>query len=144
VHYLIVDGHSILHAWPELKLLNRTPGRRNAARELLLQSLRHYQDMTRTQVVVVFDGTTADTTEQREPAGLQIFFASKAATADSIIEKLVTRHAATYRMTVATADTMIRHNAEAAGAFCISPLNLLTEVEQAESSMRKQIKGPAT
>jgi uncharacterized protein len=139
VNYLIVDGHSIMHAWPELKPMNRNAGRRSAARELLLQSLRHYQDMTATQVVAVFDGTQSETTEQREPLGLQVFYASKAATADSIIERLVTRYAAEHRITVATADTMIRHNAEASGAFCISPLNLLTEVEQAEQRLRERL-----
>ncbi len=48
--YLLVDGHSIIFAWPELKLLH---DRRTAlAREALIKQLRDYQDWSGTRVVV--------------------------------------------------------------------------------------------
>jgi len=53
-HYLIVDGHSIIFAWPELRKLHAR--RSSLAREALIKQLRDYQDWTGVSVVVVFDG----------------------------------------------------------------------------------------
>ena len=52
--YLIVDGHSVIFAWPELRKLHAR--RSSLAREALLKQLRDYQDWTGVHVVVVFDG----------------------------------------------------------------------------------------
>jgi len=50
--YLIVDGHSVIFAWPELRKLH---GRRaSLAREALTKWLRGYQDWTEVRVVIVF------------------------------------------------------------------------------------------
>ncbi|PYK20611.1 MAG: hypothetical protein DME55_01760 [Verrucomicrobia bacterium] len=52
--YLIVDGHSVIFAWPELRKLHAR--RSSSAREALIKQLRDYQDWTGVRVVVVFDG----------------------------------------------------------------------------------------
>src|SRR6184192_1124716 len=52
--YLIVDGHSIIFAWPELRKLHAR--RSSLAREALIKQLRDFQDWTGMRVVVVFDG----------------------------------------------------------------------------------------
>ena len=52
--YLIVDGHSIIFAWPELRRLHER--RTSLARDALIKKLRDYQDWTGVRVVVVFDG----------------------------------------------------------------------------------------
>ena len=52
--YLIVDGHSVIFAWPELRGLQAR--RSSLARESLIKQLRDYQDWTGVRVVVVFDG----------------------------------------------------------------------------------------
>jgi uncharacterized protein len=137
--YLIVDGHSILHAWPELRVLNRNPAKRQMAKDRLLQRLRHYQDMSGERVVVVFDGTTSRITEQREPQGLQVFYADAGSTADTVIERLVAKHAKQHTLRAATGDGMIRETVDAFGGSWISAETLLTIVEQAEGEMRKQI-----
>jgi uncharacterized protein len=134
--YLVVDGHSILHAWPDLAQMNRNPKQRIAAREKLLQRLRHYQDMRGEQVVVVFDGTQSKLNEERQLGGLQIFYADKGSTADKIIERLVTKYAAQHRMQAATADGMIRDVVDAAGGVWMSPQMLLHLVVESESQMR--------
>jgi predicted RNA-binding protein with PIN domain len=52
--YLIVDGHSVIFSWPELRKLH---DRRTAlGREALTKKLRDYQDWSGVHVVVVFDG----------------------------------------------------------------------------------------
>ena len=52
--YLIVDGHSVIFAWPELRKLHAR--RTSLARDALTKKLRDYQDWTGTRVAVVFDG----------------------------------------------------------------------------------------
>ncbi len=52
--YLIVDGHSVIFAWPELRALHRR--RTSLARDALVKKLRDYQDWTGVRVAVVFDG----------------------------------------------------------------------------------------
>ena len=42
--YLIVDGHSVIFAWPELRKLHAR--RSSLAREALIKRLRDYQDWT--------------------------------------------------------------------------------------------------
>lgn len=137
--YLIVDGHSILHAWPELRPLNLNPAKRQMAKDRLLQRLRHYQDMSGERVIVVFDGTTSRITEEREPQGLQIFYADMGTTADTIIERLVAQHAKQHDIRAATNDGMIRETVDAFGGSWMSPETLLTLVDQAEGDMRKRI-----
>ena len=48
--YLIVDGHSIIFAWPELRKLHAR--RSSLAREALLKQLRDYQDWTGVHAVI--------------------------------------------------------------------------------------------
>ena len=50
--FLLVDGHSVLHAWPELRRNQIVASKRHVARTDLLKRLRHYQDMKGGQVVV--------------------------------------------------------------------------------------------
>jgi predicted RNA-binding protein with PIN domain len=137
---MIVDGHSIIHAWDDLLRLHRQSVRRYLAREALVKRLRLYQDVTDTRVVVVFDGTGEKVSEERETAGIQIFYADAGRTADSVIERLVARYAGLYPIRVATADGMERDTVEAFGAVCLSPRQLLYEVERAEGDVSRRIK----
>ena len=84
--YLIVDGHSIIFAWPELRKLHAR--RSSLAREALLKQLRDYQDWTGVNVVVVFDGKGKKVVATSEPADVQIFYSRSGQSADAIIERL--------------------------------------------------------
>lgn len=141
VSYLIVDGHSVIHAWPELLKLHRASARRHLAREELLKRMRHLQDMTGERVVVVFDGTGARVSEEREAAGVQVFYADAATTADAVVERLAARHAATHRLRVVTADGMVRDSVSASGADWLSPDGLRACCDRAEADMRKRTVG---
>lgn len=55
--YLIVDGHSVIFAWPELRVLHER--RTSLARDALARKLRDYQDWTGVSVVVVSMGAAA-------------------------------------------------------------------------------------
>lgn len=137
--FLIVDGHSVIHAWPDLVRLHRTASKRHLARSELLKRLRLLQDMTGDRVVVVFDGTGSRTSEEREQQGLQIFYADAKATADTVVERLAVRYAPTHRLTVASADGMVRDSILASGAEWISPEMLQLRCNQAAAQCAAEV-----
>ena len=68
---LIVDGHSIIFAWPELRALHDS--KTAPARDKLVRILTEYQDLSGTHVVLVFDGRGSVVTQENEPGGIQVF-----------------------------------------------------------------------
>ncbi len=117
--YLIVDGHSVIFAWPELRKLQ---ARRSAlAREALLKQLRHYQDWTGVRVVIVFDGKGKKIDASSEPGEVQIFYSRTGQSADSIIERLASKYAKRFELMVATCDSFEAETVQACGADWISP-----------------------
>ncbi len=118
VDYLLVDGHSVIFGWPDLRELHAR--RTSLARDALIRKLRDYQDWTGIRTVVVFDGTGPSVNEVSEPGGIQTFYSAAGQTADSVIERLVSKYASQFRMTVATSDYLEQQTATAFGAECIS------------------------
>lgn len=137
---LIVDGHSIIHAWPELRTLHLKGAKRYMARERLLQSLRTLQDMTQQRIVVVFDGTQAKVHTESARDDLQIFYSDASHTADGIIERLVAKYADQFEMRVVTADRMIWETTRSFGAFWMSPEDLAMELKTAENQLQQNLK----
>jgi predicted RNA-binding protein with PIN domain len=127
--YLIVDGHSIIFAWPELRKLHER--RSSLAREALTKRLRDYQDWTGVSVVVVFDGKAPKITAISEPGDVQIFYSRGGQTADTIIERLASKYADRFDLMVATSDSMERETVHASGAQWISPEVLHELLERA-------------
>jgi predicted RNA-binding protein with PIN domain len=117
--YLIVDGHSVIFAWPELRKLQAR--RSSLAREALTKQLRNYQDWTGVRVVVVFDGKGRKIQETSDPADVQIFYSRTGQTADAIIERLASKYAKRFELMVATSDSMEAETVAACGAEWISP-----------------------
>lgn len=129
--YLIVDGHSVIFAWPELNKLHKR--RSSLAREALIKQLRDYQDWTGVRVVVVFDGKGRKIEATSEPADIQVFYSRSHQTADAIIERLASKYAKRFELMVATSDSMEGETVEACGAEWISPealLGLLSSVRR--------------
>lgn len=120
--YLLVDGHSIVFGWPDLRKLHAR--RTSLARDELIKRLRHYQDWTGVNVAVVFDGTGDRVTEQSDPHDVQVFYARRDQSADAIIERLASKYASRFDITVATSDSMVKETVNASGAAFISPEDL--------------------
>ena len=91
VRYLIVDGHSVIFGWPELRRLHAR--RSSLAREALVKQLRDYQDWTGVRVVVVFDGKGKNVETISDPGEVQIFYSRSGQSADAIIERLASKYA---------------------------------------------------
>ncbi|MBE7493363.1 MAG: NYN domain-containing protein [Verrucomicrobiaceae bacterium] len=139
--HLLIDGHNVIHAWPDLRRDHLVAARRQRARTELLRRLRNLQDMTGVQIVVVFDGARQGTNEEREPDGLQIIYADPGTTADTIIERLVARYAASRALRVCSADGMVRQTSLALGADWISTEMLRSMCDDAEADMRRRVSG---
>lgn len=86
---ILVDGYSLLHAWPEL-----APGKPRysaTAREELILVLQQYRDAMGTPLTIVFDGagpTPAISDQHRSSPELEIIFSKAGQTADDIIERV--------------------------------------------------------
>jgi predicted RNA-binding protein with PIN domain len=130
--YLIVDGHSVIFAWPELRALHRR--RSSLAREALVRKLREYQDWTGVRVAVVFDGKGTSVNVNSEPGEIQIFYSREGQTADSIVERLASKYASRFKLLVATSDVLEQETASASGAECISTEALRWLLEEASSA----------
>jgi uncharacterized protein len=116
--YLIVDGHSVIFAWPELHKLHAR--RSSLAREVLIKQLRDYQDWTGVRVVVVFDGKGKNVEATSDPGEVQIFYSRRGQSADAIIERLASKYAENCELMVATSDSMEAETVMACGAEWIS------------------------
>ena len=135
---LLVDGHSVIFAWPDLAEIHQ----RNTAtaRENLVRRLTGLQDSTEWEVAVVFDGRGAKASSDSIPHGIAVFYSKSGQTADEIIERLAAKYAATCEVTVATDDNMERTTVEALGGMSISTDQLLSEINTAGSALRDRIQ----
>lgn len=133
--FLIVDGHSVIFAWPELRALHE---RRTAlAREVLVRKLRDYQDWTGVRVVAVFDGSGAMVNGSADPGEIQIFYSRAGQTADAIVERLASKYGKEFPLLVATSDYREQETVMACGAEYISAEGLRGLLEAAQPPTRK-------
>ena len=129
--YLIVDGHSVIFAWPELRGLHER--RTSLARDALVRKLRDYQDWTGVRVIVVFDGTGTAIDASSHPEEVQIFYSRAGQTADSIVERLASKYASKFALLVATSDYFEQETVSACGAEYISAEGLRGLLESARA-----------
>jgi predicted RNA-binding protein with PIN domain len=135
---LIVDGHSVIFAWPEVRAKH---ARRTAlARDAVIKALTEYQDNSGVHVVAVFDGKGARANEATEPGGIQVFYSGADQTADDIIERLVAKYAGKHDITVATSDRLEQMTVNTFGASWISAENLPSLLEEARQTLDRNLK----
>ncbi len=135
---LIVDGHSVIFAWPEMRKLHAQ--RQALAREAVTKLLTEYQDSTGTHVAVVFDGKGVKWSETTEPGGIQVFYAGSNKTADDLIERMASAYASQHDLTVATSDHLEQQTVSAFGASYITVEELKTLLEGARSDFERDMK----
>ena len=136
---LVVDGHSVIHAWDELRDLHRTRGA--AARDELVRRLGFLHDSSDWHVVLVFDGRNPVVGEDHVPGGLQVFYSDAGRSADHLIERLAVKYAGTCRLTVATDDNLVRQACMASGGDAISTHGLRLLLEHEAKAFRRTHRG---
>jgi len=128
--YLLVDGHSVIYQWPELRALHqRQP---NKCRELLIRLLNDLHDTSDWLVTLVFDGKSGPM-EPVQPGKMALIYSQEGQTADSIIERLVGQVSDPTCIYVVTADGAERVTVESLGAIVLSPDWLKDELQRVNS-----------
>jgi predicted RNA-binding protein with PIN domain len=125
MRYLLVDGHSVIYSWPELRETHRLKPAQ--AREELIRRLQPLHDSGDWAVTLVFDGRQG-AEQVRRDSEMLVAYATADQTADSLIEKLVGAHAPQGKeIVVVTADEAERLTVESLGAQTMSPEFLQAE-----------------
>jgi len=138
MRYLLVDGHSVIFAWPGLRAMH---GRRTgSARDELVKQLTAYQDASGVRVVAVFDGKGEKPNEATEPGGIQVFYSRAGQTADEIIERLVAKYGKEHDLTVATDDHMEQQTALTFGATTMSTEMLRGVLDDSAREFTRELK----
>ncbi|MBU6410457.1 MAG: NYN domain-containing protein [Verrucomicrobia bacterium] len=88
---ILVDGYSLLHAWPEL-----APGaapHSERARDALVRMLRKYHDASSHPITVFFDGAgrASHSVPDQSDRNVEILFSGAGRTADDLIERAAHR-----------------------------------------------------
>lgn len=134
---LIVDGHSVIFSWADLRKLHQQ--RMVLARDALVQRVGEFCAYKGMHGIVVFDGRGAQTQEETL-GGVQVFYAAADATADQVVERLVARHSAQHELTVVTSDLLEQQTVHAFGGSAISAEAFLEQSNQARASLNKELK----
>ena len=125
-NYLLIDGHSVIYQWPELRAIHaRQPAK---GRELLSQLLSHFHDTSDWLVTLVFDGKGGPNEPPVQPGKMALIYSREGQTADSIIERLVGLAPDPSRVYVVTADGAERNIVDSMGALTMSPDWLKDEI----------------
>ncbi len=135
--YLLIDGHSVIHAWNELCVLHRHQPAK--ARESLRLAMGKLHDSGRWLVTLVFDGKQG-TREPVQPGRMAVIYSQQDQTADSIIERLTASAPDPARVWVVTADRAEALTIESLGATCQHPDWLRHELTAAEAEMLEILK----
>ena len=132
-NWILVDGYSVLHAWPRFVTRKARQMSLQQRRESLVGLLRQYADHSRRRVTVVFDGYAAKhKPEGKEPThGVEVLFSERGKTADDLIERLVAQAGSKGKIVVVTSDNAERHTVEAMGAHTTSAEVFEADVEAA-------------
>jgi uncharacterized protein len=138
MRYLLVDAHSVIFAWPELRSLHAK--RMSLAREELIKRLTLFQDLSEYSVVAVFDGQGAKNSALVNSGGIQVFYSSARQTADSIIERLVAKYGQEHDLTVVTNDHLEQQTATTFGAIAMPVEAFLAWLNEAERGLQKDLK----
>ncbi|WP_018290223.1 NYN domain-containing protein [Verrucomicrobium sp. 3C] len=132
---LVVDGHSVIFAWKELREIHAHSPRQ--ARELLSEQLQQMHDTGAWSVILVFDGRFGSRRDRIDSSAeeMVVVYSAPDCTADSVIEAFIAQRADRERVTVVTADQAERRSIEAMGAWCSSPEWLASELEQLQGKL---------
>ena len=124
--YLIVDGYNIIFAWEELKRTDI-----ENARYLLADILDNYAAHRGVKAVLVFDAyRVKPNAGARERYGnIEVVYTKQGQTADSYIERLAHDMGGTYRVRVATGDSLEQLSVLGSGALRMSAEELRCEIE---------------
>lgn len=138
--YLLVDGHSVLFGWNDLRVLHQRNPR--AARDQLISILSRLHDSSDWRVTLIFDGKTRGN-ESRPSNAMIVAYASQDETADSLIEKTVASFPHPEKISVVTNDRAEGDMILSLGAHIHSVDWLIEEINKTEIDLQNLISQTA-
>lgn len=139
---LIVDGYNVINAWQDLKELSKID--MEDSRELLNNIISEYSSFLGLYAIIVYDAykVKESTKEIKKHKNLKIVYTKEKETADTYIEKLVTKlgNKRYLEFLVVTDDIPIQQIIVGKGGSRISTLQLKVAIDAQNKKMRKIIK----
>ncbi len=139
-HY-IIDGYNVIHAWPELNVLQ---GELAEARDRLIHILSEYGAYEKYDVTIVFDALFTEDEEHIEQQGehLTVIYTGAGATADSCIERLAYESVRRGReVHVVSSDGAVESVILGAGAYRHPALEFRRAVRRVKQHLRDRYLG---
>ena len=140
--YYLVDGYTVINAWPELMRLR---GNLNEARDVLVHILTEYGAFENYEMTVVFDAffTEEEEHELQISDRMKVIYTGAGETADSCIERLAyTAVRAGREVYVVTSDGAEQSVILGAGAYRITSPELRRSVKKAKKLMKAEYMNP--
>ena len=125
--WLIIDGYNLLHQEGELAALLRTDC--HLARNRLVRMAEATAQKMAAQTTIVFDGREAGADAALTGKYLEIYFSPANLSADTVIERLVCKHASPGKILVVTSDRAECDTVSSAGAHTMSSHEFLARCE---------------
>ncbi|HEY6168253.1 MAG TPA: NYN domain-containing protein [Verrucomicrobiae bacterium] len=137
---ILVDGYSLLHAWPELA---RGKARHSAAaRDELIHVLTQYRDALRTPITVVFDGAGAPAgiTPQHSAPEMEVLYSRDGRSADDLIERAAHRFQAYGEVLAVTDDYAVRDTVIGFGGMAASCDTFIAQVRTELEALQSDLQ----
>lgn len=126
---ILVDGYSLLHAWPELA--PKSARHSAVARDALIACLEEYQAALGTPITVFFDGQSGGLhgrTRSPDPRAVEVLYSKAGQTADDLIERAAYRFKAYGEVLVITDDHAERDTVQGFGALASSCATFIAQI----------------
>lgn len=137
---ILVDGYSLLHAWPELA--PRAARHSATARAALIRELTHYGDATGVPITVIFDGSfPRGAGPAPEPQGqVEVLFSRAGQTADEMIERAAHRFQPYGQVRVVTDDVAEQDTVLAVGGMVSGCAAFIAQLDAAREDTARHLK----
>lgn len=130
---IVIDGHNVVHAVDRYRHLK--DGGMAEAMAMLMSDLVNLAGLIETEIIVVFDGRGARSSE-RISDRLTAIYSAGGQSADAVIERLVFEESGGRAMTVCTADNVMRKVVASKGVHSLFPAGLMDLMEDAVDEAR--------
>jgi len=136
---ILVDGYSLLHAWPELA--SGRPRHSMAARDELVHVLTQYRDAIGTPITVFFDGAGAPKGVTPVPSTpeMEVLYSKDGRSADDLIERTAHRMRTYGEVLVVTDDHAERDTVIGFGGMAASCAAFIAQVQDALEALRSDL-----
>jgi len=136
--WIIIDGNNLVHSDRDC-LFGDHAAAFDAARFGLARVLDELVGELAGKITVVFDGTTGGKDEVFQNPELQVVFSPADMTADSVIERMVSKAQDPGGILVVSSDRGERYTVGAAGALTMSCQNFIDLIKECRQTLSRQL-----